>query len=172
MLFNHLQSTQNITWVENAKLEWKDFKGQPHTEAREWAASYIGTAMKSSGKGENAVLTIVAQFNPDSAWVKKGKETAYLLNHEQLHFDIQEIFARKLKKTILNSHFIRQSIRADLDVIVKKNNDEKSAYQNLYDSETQHSLNTQKQNEWGDKIRTELVSLNDFKDPVINIIIK
>ncbi len=179
-LFTYIQSAQNsIIWNENRKLEWKDFKGQPRSGGREGAATAARTAvvMNENGKGD-VILTITTLFDSNISWVAKGNEIPYVLTHEQLHFDIQELHTRKLKKDLLIFNFSKQGLKTEIQNIIINNRKEKLAYQVLYDNVTGHAyfdivsgpvFNEKGQNEWEDKIKSELASLENFKDPIVKI---
>ena len=92
-----------IPWSKNRKLEWKDFQGQP-TEDLFAAAltSYKIEIIPSNvivDEGNNfknfTKLTVEANFYKNHSWAVEKND--YLLQHEQLHFDIAELFARKMR---------------------------------------------------------------------------
>ena len=96
-----------ILWKKDILLTWDDFQGQPDLTYAHEAISetnlYQITDFKPIKKASKIKLRInsikiQASFTPKNSWVKLGKETAYLLKHEQGHFDIAEIRARELTK--------------------------------------------------------------------------
>jgi hypothetical protein len=94
--------------------------------------------------------------------VKKGP-TDYLLNHEQIHFDMGEVFCRKMRKQYKekpfpNSTFAQEASKL-YNKILKEYNDE----QKLYDKETNHSINKEKQAAWDIKVANQLKELEKFK---------
>src|SRR5690606_40361550 len=44
----------------------------------------------------------LSYFNPHLSWVVPASRNDYLLKHEQLHFDITELHARKLRRELAN----------------------------------------------------------------------
>ena len=83
--------------------------------------------------------------------------------HEQGHFDIAEIFARKLNKEI--TMFLTKSKRhEELNNIYTKVMNEKRDTQQLYDEETNHSINKSQQAAWNKKIEEMLEELKDYDD--------
>ena len=88
--------------------------------------------------------------------MKEKKEDSYLLKHEQLHFDIAELFCRKinLKFRELQSNNIKnfdtyQNAYSSLWNECRK-------YQKEYDFETYHGFFKDTNNEWILKIKSEL----------------
>ena len=66
---------------------------------------------------------VYAHFYPDKSWVIKEQSSEHILNHEQLHFDITELHARKFRKqlsTLKVSNSIRAQLQAMHNEIVKE----------------------------------------------------
>jgi predicted secreted Zn-dependent protease len=83
-------------------------------------------------------------------------KTAHVLKHEQGHFDIAEIFARKLFRQMTEYRYNNRTYKEDLTAIYDNIVAEKAKMQGDYDRETNHSLNRYKQNEWLKKIEALL----------------
>lgn len=149
-----------IDWAGERRLDWNDFLATPakNTDAAALTATHLGFSYSYS----NSQITyeIICRFDKTKSWglVK----TDWILRHEQGHFDIAEIFARKLKKAIAEYTFNKKTFQKDLNVIYQKIVDEKEAFQHLYDTETNYSRNKQKQEEWLKKIAIILEELNSF----------
>jgi predicted secreted Zn-dependent protease len=79
-------------------------------------------------------------------------KTSYILAHEQGHFDITEIFARKLHRELLKYKFSRRTFRQDVNLIYDRVVKEKEAFQEAYDGQTDHSRNKKLQQEWLERI--------------------
>ena len=78
------------------------------------------------------------------------------MQHEQGHFDITELYARKLDDAIREYSFNPKKFKTDLDQIYKEIMEEKEEVQNQYDLDTDFSRNPEKQSEWLKKIQREL----------------
>ena len=81
--------------------------------------------------------------------------------HEQLHFDITELYARIFRKQLTENI---KSVR-DLSKIKGMGKQILSDWdkeEDLYDRETEHSINEAKQKEWILNIRQRLDELKDF----------
>ncbi|MDX1767857.1 MAG: hypothetical protein R3294_07380, partial [Arenibacter troitsensis] len=85
-----------ILWSPNRKLKVSDFKGstlgKPYVAATNTYFGY-STSVKSE---ENLVMVEVdTYFDCELSYFKNIKNQTLVLNHEQLHFDITELYARK-----------------------------------------------------------------------------
>lgn len=78
------------------------------------------------------------------------------MSHEQGHFDIAELFARKLRKAFKEYIFNPKTIEADYNKIFSRIKTERSKMDALYDKETNLSRNKSKQLYWNKKIEAEL----------------
>jgi predicted secreted Zn-dependent protease len=106
-------------------------------------------------------VVIKCFFNRNKSWTKE-KKSDYLLEHEQLHFDITELFVRKLRKQLNDLGNNCKRLNSHIEHYYKENYKEFVAYQNAYDNETKHSLDTEKQKLWKEKIARELDRLKPF----------
>ena len=159
-LFAAAQDEQFIEWSSSKKLTWADYLASPSSLSD--AAAITSTALGIEYHFRNNVLAykITCRFSKTRSWGKS--KTIYILQHEQGHFDITEIFARKLAKEIKQYKFDPRKYQEDLGKIYKKVMDEKEEYQNKYDIETDYSRNKEKQAEWLKKIDEELEYLDGF----------
>jgi predicted secreted Zn-dependent protease len=89
-------------------------------------------------------------------------KTDYILAHEQGHFDITEIFARKLNEALQNYEFNKKTFRKDINDIYQAIVKQKEEYQKMYDGETDHSRNKKIQYEWLEKIQELLAVTENF----------
>lgn len=154
-----------IQWSESRPLSWDDFKAQSDDSVSYSAntnsgISYTWNYSTASGK---PVLNheVFSNFYPNRSWVKEIKEKEYLLAHEQLHFDISELHARKLRRE-LDNYEIGRTIRLDLKRIYNRIESERSQMQNRFDKETSHSKNREAEMRWREFIASELEKLKKY----------
>ncbi|HEY5407826.1 MAG TPA: hypothetical protein VIJ92_12095, partial [Ginsengibacter sp.] len=95
-------------------------------------------------------------FTKSDSWRKPQINSDYHLLHEQHHFDITRIGAEKFIAEIQKANFTKGNYAALLTSIFDKVYQENSDIQHLYDKETNHSINVEKQLEWNDKIAAEI----------------
>ena len=89
-------------------------------------------------------------------------KTDYILAHEQGHFDITEIFARRLNEALQNYQFNKRTFKKDIGQIYQAIVSEKEEYQRTYDAETDHSRNRKVQYDWLEKIDSLLAETQSF----------
>ncbi|WP_246124846.1 DUF922 domain-containing protein [Algibacter pacificus] len=166
--FFSLQKEKSIIlWNENNKLSWHDFKGKPKPDSGAAAETASGISFGFSIKktNENVVsfsTEVDTNFYPEESWVNTDLANAYILGHEQLHFDITELFARKFRKEISELK-VSNSIKVELKTLYKNNASELDKHQKRYDEETNHSENLEIQKQWQRYIKLELKKLSKYK---------
>jgi len=153
------QEEDAIQWSAK-RLTWNDYLAKPGTY--DDAAAITSTALGIEYHVKDNVLSykITCLFSKTKSWGRYKSE--YILSHEQGHFDITEIFARKLAKAMDEYDFKSKTFRTDLDNIYQRIMKEKEDYQELYDRGTDYSRDKKMQAEWLKKIEEELDELEDW----------
>src|SRR5258707_8332834 len=105
---------------------------------------------------------VKAVFYRYTSWDKVKDTTKYLLAHEQLNFDITELYARKMRKAFKGLGYWTQSTANAYSAIKKKIYADHITRQNDYDAKTTHGTIKKVQLEWANKIRAELEILKEF----------
>jgi hypothetical protein len=149
-----------LEWSAGRRLNWADYKAKPdpQSDAAATTTSYLGISYNINPAGFSYKIT--CRFSKTRSWGLH--KTDYILSHEQGHFDISEIFARKLNKRMSEYRFNKRSYQNDLDAIYQEIINEKIEMQNQYDRETNHSINKEKQAEWLKNIRIKLNELDNW----------
>lgn len=160
-----------LFWSAAKKLNWADFKGKhdPSGGLDAFTCSEIAFAPVDNASPDSLILNVTCAFNCNKSSVKTGLKQAILLDHEQGHFDMAEIYARLLRKKITEAKFTRKNAQSLLQTIYKKNLEEFQAEQDLYDRETNHSLAEEKQKQWDKKIADRLKELDQFSRAIVRI---
>ena len=161
-----MPGSEVIYYYPENKLLWEDFKGKaPADNSRIVAITMSGfgytASLKSSGKKGELDIKVYCYFDKNKSWVRHGKTSAYILNHEQHHFDISYIaacvFADKIQSTIITNN--------DYDNLLPRIYDEcmtaMNKMQDDYDGETRNGQEIASQEKW-----------NKFIDNKMAIIIK
>lgn len=164
-----------IQWSEDTKLTWKDFKAKPDNSYPEYEAmTYVLIGIDYEEKEYSINFSIPSSFNRNLSWSKlksKKQESLWLLEHEQLHFDIAELIARKIRKEY--SEYKSYELTAtyvDLQAIYDKYYKVELLSLNMtYDKETQHGKLRDKQKEWESKIEMELYKLRKYADTEVKV---
>ena len=154
-LFSKAQDEDFVEWSPAKRLTWDDYLAKPSSSSD--AAAITSTALGLEYHVRNNALTykITCKFSKTRSWGKY--KTDYILEHEQGHFDITEIFARKLENALREYDFNPKKFKSDLDQIYREIMEKKEELQNQYDVETDYSRNKEKQAEWLKKIQRELL---------------
>src|SRR5215208_4168987 len=104
-----------IPWTPVQRLAWSDIQSEPKrgTDAVASTSTSLGiTYQMSSGK---LSYHISCNFSKAKSWGLM--RTDYILAHEQGHFDITEIFARKLNEALVNYVFNKRTFKKDINDI-------------------------------------------------------
>lgn len=155
-----------VKWDASNKISWSDFTVKDTNDR--YAAECL-TFFKANFylKNDSVFCQVVAYLNSERSWRKPDLKTndSYTINHEQKHFDITEIFARKIRKELINAAANEQEVQN----IYFSNARACREFQDLYDKETLHSLHRKNQEVWDKKISDLLASLDQFKEKAIYI---
>jgi len=168
VFFIACQPVENsILWQNNDRLEWSDFKGKPDLKMDAAALTASGIALELSAKTtKNSLIEykvkVEARFYPDQSWYKKKFANSFVLAHEQLHFDITELHARKLRQKI-DQAILSIQINKEIDHLNKIINKELKAMQEEYDRDSNYSRNKETQRKWQSLIQKELKKLSKYK---------
>ncbi len=154
-----------ISWSENRKLKWGDFKGIKDSinfAENGAATSYsISLLPRNIKVDECEKINAIALFFKETSWTIS--ESLGLLKHEQTHFDIAEIYVRKIRKCFSEMKEDEESDIYSYIEIAKDLGSQCTVYQQLYDSETAHGTIGLKQLEWEKKTAKELKALDAYK---------
>lgn len=151
-----------ILWESDRKLRWSDFKGQPKYWSN-FAAQTVTTIEQSyTCDGNDFIFNIVAKFNKAKSWTKTGKSKR-ILAHEQKHFDLTEVYARKMREAYSSLKNPCIMGKPALNQIYNDLFEELRQLQFLYDEETDHGLKPEAQQQWNVYIKSALNQYNAFK---------
>lgn len=157
-----------ISWKSSIHLTWNDFQGE--TEPIDYAEAMTG--YKIDIIPENVMvdeqdriqgyekLSVEARFYKNYSWTSTGSQT--LLKHEQLHFDIAELYARKIRRNFEAHKVIKE---ARFSIYWENYSSLWNAcrqYQIKYDLETNHGAELEINKIWEQRIEQELEELKEF----------
>lgn len=140
------EDEEMIPWSGHRRLTWEDFQCAPmrNTEAVALTSTSLGISYKV--KNSQFIYDITCTFSKRHSW--GILRTPYILAHEQGHFDITELYARKLHYRLQNYRFNAATFKSDINNIYQSVVKEKEAFQEQYDRETDHSRKKVRQEEW------------------------
>lgn len=159
------QTTANtrLEWNEYYQLSWEDFQGIPSAESHGDAATSVQIKAKPFYIKNELHYDVYAYFNRQKSW--KREQTDDLLLHEQLHFDIAELYARKIRQEIARLKSLDVNDVDKVNAAVRLLLEESNRIDIQYDAETLHGSLPKKQKYWSDKVKSDLEALDVFKKP-------
>lgn len=160
---------KEIEWNEKRKLSWVDFKGKPKTASNHGvgAQSYCGFGFQSNyvTAFSKTKIFVRTTFDCDLSWVREDQiNNTELLNHEQFHFNLSELYARQLRKRFAEVEMNAFNLNVQANTIFKQVYTQYLERQEAYDYETNHGLDQEKQNEWQFTIENELAALSLYAE--------
>lgn len=143
-------------WESGRPLQWSDYKGECKSDA---AATCTNIYMETSVDKEGYIFfSVKAVFIPEMSYVSPtSSRSEELLRHERLHFDLTEVYARRLKYRLAQFQHTRnkQDVR-EAEYWYTTIVDEWRKAQATYDLESEHSQNEIFQKSWEARIKNEL----------------
>ena len=169
-----------ILWQENKKLKIQDFKAENKDTIKVNRQQFLGAISairieySSFQRNKNSVpdFSIKTYFDPNESWMLLKND--YVLQHEQIHFDLTELYARKMRKSIES---LRQKNITNISIYRKKIqhwNVMKEKASNQFDADNQDYYikigqkilfqKNPKQEAWKKKVDRELFQYSLFKN--------
>lgn len=174
-----------LLWDPTRPLRWEDFRGEPPPGAnREGAQIHLALSWTAEWEVRFdrerglwvARLVSIATFNAmdrAKSWALPQAKTAGVLNHEQKHFDLNEVYRRLLDLSLrkflgmevtgTSQGEAEGKLKALLNAAFERITGKCQEIQNRYDRETDYGRNLQKQREW-DRMISEWL-LNPLRAP-------
>ncbi len=171
---------QEIPWSAHQRVAWDDFLGSPPPEAAaqaeaaaiymtiRWSVSYAVTQDLRTGRWGGSVdldsIDVSNTMQPHLSWAVSGKEVASVLLHEQGHFDLNEVYARRLVSALgtvgaqgATAEQAKVALKAAIDATAAQILDALQVAQKRYDAQTVHGTDPQAQDQWDARIRAWLL---------------
>ena len=172
------QETSGIEYSLAGVFNWDMFRGKINQRHIAEMGPNTGAVTVSSLsyktihiQGKTIKIKISAEFNPLESWTRypKLEHPEEALNHEKRHFDICEIYARKIRQVVSQAHLNTWNFNGELDFLFKKLVKEYHAEQARYDRETNHSMDAAQQKKWNTAIDAQLKTLSDYSSPIVTV---
>lgn len=155
------EEKNRIQWSNERKLTWEDFRGTPPKNRGNKIAETFGEIVTDSSYWDNDIPKFIVKcyFLKDKSWTTT--DASITLEHEQIHFDIYEVYTRKIRKAFdsLNNNGVRDfTIYQDqFNKYLMKNRE----CNKEYDNEAQFDGTIQKK--WIKKVERELCEMDKFQ---------
>lgn len=164
LLFSAVAYGQEVflNWSKSRPLKWEDFSGIVNDTSNfeaECFAQVRYTYKVNSPKDFR--FDVEAIFDIGTSWIKPSNRSKSLLKHEQVHFDIAQLYACKLQQAF-NTYPYTSKFSAEILAIFEALNKEYHTIQKLYDEQSNHSLASAKQKQWEVFVETELMNVSQL----------
>lgn len=160
---------KRIEWQSENQLAWSNFKARPNKLSSYHALTNSGISFSTTYENGAMSIIVTSYFDPSGSWVKPDKKTDELLKHEHVHFDITELYARKLRKAMAEHKWTEANLERDIKRLFDKYLKLQDEAQNRYDEETDHSNNEEAQARWNERISNELKELEAYSESSIQL---
>ncbi len=138
-----------IDWVPGHRLKWSDFKAyEKKSPGFAVATSTCGFGYEAEEENDEIRVNVYVRFFCYESWRMPGMKMREVLQHEQLHFDICELYGRRFYAEILELRKRHALTFESLDNLLEQLRKEYEIIQDRYDMETGHSTNTEAQHRW------------------------
>jgi hypothetical protein len=163
LLRNDLSGDHSFPWSAARPLTWNDFQAAPPTEGREGAKTSYSLYSVWKCRGAVFEFRVIAGFRTRRSWVKlvvlnDSVQRRTVLGHEQTHFDLGELYARRMRQAFAALSAPCRKSDAALSALVQRIADEEKAEQRRYDAETHHGLLAAPQVAWSLQTRRRLTA--------------
>jgi hypothetical protein len=150
-----------IEWSKDRKLTWNDFQGSvPYDiEDQTAAATYCGIGFETSNVTSNISdlkIKVYNTFYTGKSWVRPEERNTEILEHEQGHFDLCELYTRKLRERLTTARLDSRNLRNSLANIYEEVQREYRERQEKYEDETGHGVKRDQQIRWQNELDQEL----------------
>ena len=162
-------STSEISWQKHRKLTWDDFRGSVPMNADEQtaAATYCGIGFETnaiSTTNNNLKIRVYNTFYINDSWARPEEMNDDVLAHEQGHFDLCELYTRKLRERMSSVKVNVNTLKPILRKIYEDLQAEYKARQEAYEDETAHGVNLSQQKKWQQMLDKELSATNRWSE--------
>jgi len=162
ILFASSAETEEIIyWSSDYRLTWDDFAGEPRFDYEAISALTSSGIVHYKGcKDGEITFKVRAYFEKNESWVKAEALTDHHLIHEQIHFDITELSARKLRQALSKRTF-KCGEEPEFENFIVAFLDQWQSEQRAFDLMSRHSLDKSQQRQWFYKVAMELSLLEE-----------
>jgi hypothetical protein len=159
---------KEILWHPGRRLRQVDFKG--HTVGRPFDAatsSFLRYRYFNRAREGVALVRVETVFDCQRSYFKDVPNAAYILAHEQAHFDISEIHARRLARALQQQVSNLQQLDNKQEPLYEQTVTELRAMQELFDHDVH--LSAHNHQVWQAIIARQLSALEPYASKTVRV---
>jgi hypothetical protein len=159
---SQIADRHGVIWSATRKLTWDDFTGAVvNADLGEAAHLEYGLFYGVRCTGRTLQFRVINAMIPGDSWVlpsviSSPADNARTLQHEQTHFDLAEIHARKMEKYFAGLYEPCMRSNEDLAALADGLIKTQSAEQKRYDDETRNGRRADAQKHWDADVASRL----------------
>ena len=166
-LRNQASARGALPWSARHPVAWPDFQGRPHLGTSTAAQTSSGVSYMIQCRDSHLAFAVLAAFAPSESWVRPDippspTASTPTLRHERTHFNISELFARRLAQSLATSHDLCPHRTKEARRIFDQHRSASDATQSRFDRETDHGTIGSQEARWEREVRAGLDSLNTY----------
>jgi len=157
-----------IRWAKDRPLATGDFKGTaPTSTGQEGAHTEYTIISGARCVGRKLEYRVTLAMLPSQSWFvpelrRSPSDSARTLRHEQTHFDLSEVYARKIRRSFAEMYDpcgqTEAALQAASDGFIR----DEALEQLRYDEETNHGRTVAPQSDWDKKVAGWLDALGKY----------
>jgi len=155
-----------VAW-SSKRLVWSDYRARNPAGADEAAMTALSLAWGFHCTGDVFTFRVAATFFPERSWVDpmiftQPGSALQTLQHEQLHFDITEVYARRMRQFFATLDRPCSRTEEALTRLAERFISDEADAQRRYDRDTANGRDGAGQNRWNREIGEGLKALASF----------
>jgi hypothetical protein len=156
-----------LPWSSARPLAWSDFRGRPPAGHAEAAVTATGVIWGFHCTGDTFTFQVAAVFLPDRSWVDPSVSIQLgsgmgTLRHEQTHFDLTEVYARRMRQAFGTLSRPCDRTEEQLAGLGERFVRDESDAQRRYDEATANGRAAPAQSRWENDVQHWLEDLGAF----------
>lgn len=158
-----VDTTQFIEWSDDLYLNWKDyrFRNRQNRSGNGMALTSVKHSIRGGIIGGEPKFQVKVLFVKNDSWTSDSTDIV-LLAHEKLHFDIAEMFGRKIRKQIMELFKQGERDMSTYNKYVRILLGDFKRFSADYDKATDHGRNLDEQRKWFEIVFSELQRLKPY----------
>ncbi len=163
------QRSQLIYWSRERKLQWSDFRyREPISSYSATATTAISISVDPYEEDHLPNYQVTFRFNRSLSWTNDSTSHE-LLGHEQCHFDIYELYARRIRAKILELRAAGVEEKEAYTNEITRLVNECKVFQKEYDKQTAHGVLRTNQESWQVYVHQLLSELHELSTDTYSV---